>query len=160
MGSPPGLRCSSRVRTVPKPWVSRLQPLLSLGALTPLVNSLPSRILTVGLVCASLYAGALGAGAVAQDEEPTPTPTQTAKPDPTSAPTTAPTTTPEKAPATTKAPTAATPAETAAPTAEPTATATPGRIGVDKTKRQRKDSKPNRTEGDAALECPADGELI
>jgi hypothetical protein len=151
------------------------------------VPSLPSRILTVGLVCASLYAAALGAGAVAQDEEGTPAPTvaaetttpqppaetstaapspfpspvetvveatpeptqtqtpETPKADPTSAPTTAPT----------EAPT-----QTAAPTADPTATATPRRIGVDKTKRQRTDAKPNRAEGSAGIECPTGGKLI
>ena len=38
-----------------------------------------SRIVTVGLVCASLYAAALGAGAVAQDEQSTPVPTAAAE---------------------------------------------------------------------------------
>ena len=38
-----------------------------------------SRIVTVGLVCASLYAAVLGAGAVAQDGESTPAPTAAAE---------------------------------------------------------------------------------
>jgi Transglycosylase SLT domain len=174
------------------------------------VPSLPSRILTVGLVCTSLYAAALGAGALAQDEEPTPAPTVAAEtttpqppaesttsepspipspvetvveappapaeteepaPDPTAAPTTAPAQPPAKDPA--KAPAKApadapaqapaqtpAPAQTATPTTEPAAPATPARIGVDKTKRQQKNGKPNRAEGDATIECPAGGELI
>ena len=44
------------------------------------VRSLSSRILTIALVCASLYAALLGAGAFAQDEEATPAPAETAAP--------------------------------------------------------------------------------
>jgi hypothetical protein len=43
------------------------------------VRSLPSRIVTIGVVCASLYAAALGAGAVAQEETSTPAPTVAAE---------------------------------------------------------------------------------
>ena len=52
------------------------------------VRSLPSRILTIALVCASLYAALLGAGAFAQDDEttPAPAPTETAAPAQTEAP--------------------------------------------------------------------------
>ena len=42
------------------------------------MRSLPSRIITTGLVCASLYAAALGAGAFAQDEAATPAATPAA----------------------------------------------------------------------------------
>jgi hypothetical protein len=150
------------------------------------VPSLPSRILTVGLVCASLYAAALGAGALAQDDDVTPEPTvaaETTTPQPpaetsTAAPSPFPspvetvveatpepaqTSTPEADP--TSAPTSAPtepPAQTATPTAEPaapTATATP-RLGVDKTKpKRRQRTKPNRAEGSAGT-CPADGKLV
>ena len=44
------------------------------------MRSLSSRILTIALVCASLYAALLGAGAFAQDEESTPAPAETAAP--------------------------------------------------------------------------------
>ena len=78
MGSPPRLRGSSPLRTVPKPWVGPTPPGSMRGAPT-LVPSFLSRILTVGLVCASLYAAFLGAGAVAQDEAATPEPTAAAE---------------------------------------------------------------------------------
>jgi murein DD-endopeptidase MepM/ murein hydrolase activator NlpD len=148
------------------------------------VPSLPSRILTVGLVCASLYAIALGAGAIAQDEEGTPAPTvaaetttpqppaetSTATPSPfpspvetvvEATPEPAQTSTPQADP--TSAPTAAptqAPAQTATPTADPPATTTP-RLGVDKSKLRRRGerTKPNRAEGSAGT-CPAGGELI
>src|SRR5215218_10418000 len=143
-----------------------------------------SRIVTVGLVCASLYAAALGAGAVAQEEESTPAPTiaaETATPQAPESTTTATpspfpspvetvveatpeptqTSTPQADPTSepTAAPTQA-PTQTATPTADPTApaTATP-RIGVDKTKRTRKHAKPNRAEGSAGT-CPTGGRLI
>ena len=144
--------------------------------------SLPSRILTVGLVCASLYAAALGAGAVAQDEATTPEPTvaaETATPQAPAETTTATpspfpspvetvveatpeptqTSTPQADPTSepTAAPTEA-PTQTATPNADPAATATP-RIGVDKSKRTRKHAKPNRSEGSAGM-CPTGGELV
>ena len=141
--------------------------------------SLPSRILTVGLVCASLYAAALGAGAVAQEEStPTATPTvaaetatpqapletSTASPSPFPSPvetvvdaTPEPTQTSTPPADPTSEPTTA-PAQTATPTADPTATATPP-LGVDKTKGGRRHGKPNRAEGSATM-CPADGELV
>jgi Transglycosylase SLT domain len=148
------------------------------------VPSLPSRILTVGLVCASLYAAALGAGAVAQDEATTPEPTVAAEtatpqaPAETSTATPSPfpspvetvveatpeptqTSTPQADPTSepTAAPTQApTQTATATPAADPTATATP-RIGVDKTKRTRKHAKPNRAEGSAGT-CPTGGKLV
>ena len=87
------------------------------------MRSLPSRIATIGLVCASLYAAALGAGAFAQDEEPTPAATAAVE-----------TSTPEAPPAETppaETPTATpspfpSPVETVvAPTPDPTQTATP-----------------------------------
>ena len=53
-------------------------PCLVRGASRLPVPSLPSRIVTIGLVCASLYAAALGAGAFAQDEEATPAATAAA----------------------------------------------------------------------------------
>ena len=145
--------------------------------------SLPSRILTVGLVCASLYAALLGAGAFAQDDaatpeatpaaetatpeatvesstptpfpspvetvvEATPAPTETATPpaDPTAAPTEAPT---------------QAPAQSATPDAKPAAPAatTSPRLGVDKTKRARKDGKPNLEQGSAG-KCPTNGKLV
>src|SRR5215218_5251996 len=87
MGSAPGFRGSSRSRAVPKPGVR-----------------MTSRIVTVGLVCASLYAAALGAGAVAQDQENTPGQAS-----------------------------AQAPAETPTPRASPTATASP-KLGVDRTR--------------------------
>jgi murein DD-endopeptidase MepM/ murein hydrolase activator NlpD len=145
------------------------------------VPSFLSRILTVGLVCASLYAAFLGASALGQDEaatpeptppaetatpqagvesstptpfpspvetvvEATPEPTQTATPpaDPTAAPTEAP---------------AQAPAETATPKPEQPAKAAAPRLGVDKTKRARKHSEPNRSQGTAG-ECPTGGKLI
>ena len=43
------------------------------------MRSLSSRILTIALVCASLYAAALGAGAVAQEETSTPAATVAAE---------------------------------------------------------------------------------
>src|SRR4051794_33483475 len=68
----PGGHGSSRPPRLPKPECA--EPLLRfLRALSPPRASLPdqrmtSRVVTIGLVCASLYAAALGAGAVAQDE--------------------------------------------------------------------------------------------
>jgi hypothetical protein len=114
------------------------------------VRSLPSRIITTGLVCASLYAAALGAGAFAQDEEapaptataaavetatatPPPVETATATPSPFPSPvetvvaatpeatrTAAPTSTPKTEPTT-----APTQAPTQAPAQTPAQTATP-----------------------------------
>jgi murein DD-endopeptidase MepM/ murein hydrolase activator NlpD len=77
------------------------------------VPSFPSRILTVGLVCASLYAAFLGAGALAQDEEP---PAATATPEATvdSTPT------PFQSPVETVVPPTPEPTQTTAPTQEPT----------------------------------------
>ena len=72
MGSSPGLRCSSRLRAVPKPWGEPTPPGPPRGVSLSSVRSFLPRILTVGLVCASLYAAFLGAGAVAQDERPRP----------------------------------------------------------------------------------------
>ena len=142
-----------------------------------------SRIVTVGLVCASLYAAALGAGAVAQDEESTPAPTvaaetatppapestTTATPSPFPSPvetvvdatpeptqTSAPKADPTSEPTT--APTQA-PAETATPGASPTATATPG-LGVDKTRDRDKHAKANRAQGDSGSACTDGGKLV
>ena len=149
-----------------------------------------SRIVTVGLVCASLYAAALGAGAVAQDEASTPTPTvaaETATPQapeatttstptpfaspvetvveptpeatqtatPQADPTAAPTTAPKQAPAQTPA---QAPAQSATPDSSPTATATP-ELGVDKTRRARKRSRPNRAQGNSEV-CPENAERV
>ncbi len=140
-----------------------------------------SRIVTAGLVCASLYAAALGAGAVAQDEASTPAPTvaaetatpqapqstTTATPSPFPSPvqtvveatpepaqTTAPQSDPTAEP--TSAPTQA-PTQTATPGASPTATAAPA-LGVDKS-RSAKRHEPNRAQG-SSEECPARGELV
>ena len=144
-----------------------------------------SRIVTVGLVCASLYAAALGAGAVAQDEAGAPAPTvaaETATPQaPDSATTATPspfpspvqtvveatpeatqTSTPQADPtsAPTQAPTQA-PAEnptgTATPGASPTATATPA-LRVDKTRTGR--TKPNYSLGRTGAECADGGKLV
>ena len=60
------------------------------------VRSLPSRILTIALVCASLYAALLGAGAFAQDEDTTPAPAETAAPAQTEVPEAPPAATPEQ----------------------------------------------------------------
>src|SRR5215216_2074610 len=161
MGSAPGFRGSSRSPRVPKPGVR-----------------MTSRIVTVGLVCASLYAAALGAGAVAQDEETTPAPTVAAEtatpqaPESTTTATPSPfpspvqtvveatpeptqTSTPQADPA--AAPTSA-PAQAAAPGASPTATATPA-LGVDKSRRAR-NRKPNRVQGSAGVECADRGKLV
>jgi hypothetical protein len=146
-----------------------------------------SRIVTVGLVCASLYAAALGAGAVAQDEESTPAPTVAAEtatpqapeatttstpspfpspvetvvdatPEPTQ--TSAPKADPTSEPTTapTQAPTQA-PAETATPGASPTATGSPA-LGVDKTRGGDKHAKANRAQGDSGSACADGGELL
>src|SRR5215211_7815336 len=171
MGSPPWFRGSSRSTRVPKPGVR-----------------MTSRIVTVGLVCASLYAAALGAGAVAQDEESTPAPTvaaETATPEAPQATTTAApspfpspvqtvveatpeptqTSTPQADPSAsptgtpTEAPARAqAPAQTATPGAGPTATATPA-LGVDKS-RPAKARKPNRAQGSSDADCTDDGELV
>jgi murein DD-endopeptidase MepM/ murein hydrolase activator NlpD len=89
------------------------------------VPSFPSRILTVGLVCASLYAAFLGAGAVAQDEDggepPAPAPAETAQATAESAPPAPEEPTAEPAGATTEAPAQApTQAPAQAPTETPT----------------------------------------
>jgi murein DD-endopeptidase MepM/ murein hydrolase activator NlpD len=145
-----------------------------------------SRIVTVGLVCASLYAAALGAGAVAQDETSTPEPTvaaETATPQAPEATTTS-TPTPFASPvetvveatpeatetatppadptaepttAATEAPAQA-PAQSPTPGASPTATAAPA-LGVDKSRPARKRSKPNRAQG-SSEECPEEGKLV
>ena len=153
------------------------------GASHPSVPSLLSRILTVGLVCASLYAALLGAGAFAQDEQAAPEATpaaETATPeatvessDPTPFPspvetvveaTPAPTETATPPADPTAAPTEApaqAPAQTATPGAKPAAPAatTSPRLGVDKTKHARKHAKPNVEQGSAG-ECPTDSKLV
>jgi murein DD-endopeptidase MepM/ murein hydrolase activator NlpD len=141
-----------------------------------------SRIVTVGLVCASLYAAALGAGAVAQDEESTPAPTVAAEtatpqaPESTTTATPSPfpspvetvveatpeptqTSTPQADPTSepTSSPTEA-PTQTATPGASPTATSTPA-LGVD-TSRDRKAGKPNRAQGSSDAECAGGGKLV
>ena len=123
------------------------------------MRTLSSRILTIALVCASLYAALLGAGAFAQDEESTPAPAETAAPAQTAeAPKPDPTAKPPEAPAQAQAP-----AQTRQP--EQTPAATPGKpaaapapkLGVDKVKRARKDDKhPNREQG-SAEKCPRNG---
>src|SRR5215213_9037325 len=170
MGSEPGFRCSSRPTGVPTPRVPT--PSCRCAGRSPLaVRSLPSRILTIALVCASLYAALLGAGAFAQDEETAPA--QTAAP---AAPPAA--QTPEQSEPTpfpspvetvvdpTPQPTQSAEAPKADPTAQPTADApaqaqapaqaeapkavSPGKpaagkaapkLGVDKVKRARKDDE-------------------
>ena len=148
---------------------------------SPCPSSTPAhagRIVTIGLVCASLYAAALGAGAVAQDEQATPVPTASAEPQAPQAPESTSTATPSPfaspvetvveatpAPAQTAAPTAdptvvgpvETPTQTVTPGATPAATATPA-LGVDKTKRTRR-AKPNRAQHEA-VECFGTGELV
>jgi murein DD-endopeptidase MepM/ murein hydrolase activator NlpD len=146
-----------------------------------------SRIVTVGLVCASLYAAALGAGAVAQDAESTPVPTvaaeaatpqapestATAVPSPfpspvetvvEATPEPAQTSTPQADPTSepTSAPTEApaqaqAPSQTATPGADPTATATPG--VVDEPPSAARGGKPNRGQVDSGDECPDGGKL-
>ena len=94
------------------------------GAFPLLVPSLPSRIITTGLVCASLYAAALGAGAFAQDEEGAPAATATAAAVETATPPPVETATATPSPFASPVETVveATPeaTETAAPTSEPT----------------------------------------
>jgi len=144
-----------------------------------------SRIVTVGLVCASLYAAALGAGAVAQDQESTPAPTvaaetatppapestTTATPSPFPSPvetvveptpeatqTSTPTADPTTAPTETPGQASAQgPAETPTPRASPTATASP-KLGLDRT-RGSKRKAPNRASGSSET-CPEHGELV
>src|SRR5215204_5393588 len=169
MGSAPGFRGSSRSSRVPKPGVR-----------------MTSRIVTVGLVCASLYAAALGAGAVAQDEETTPAPTVAAEtatpqaPESTTTATPSPfpspvqtvieatpeptqTSTPQADP--TAAPTSApaqapaeNPTQTATPGASPTATATPAR----KTRKARGGERiePNYSLGRSDAKCVGGGKLV
>jgi len=81
-----------------------------------------SRIVTVGLVCASLYAAALGAGAVAQDEEGTPAPTVAAETATAQAPESTATATPSPFPSPVETVVEATPeaTQTSTPTADPT----------------------------------------
>jgi Transglycosylase SLT domain len=145
-----------------------------------------SRIVTIGLVCASLYAAALGAGAVAQEEASTPeatvaaetaTPqapesTTTATPTPFASPVetvveatpeATQTSTPQADPTSepTSAPTEApaqAPARSATPDSSPTATATPV-LRVDKTRGAKRGSKPNRAAG-SSEECPKRGKLV
>ncbi len=154
------------------------------------MHSFPSRILTVGLVCASLYAAFLGAGAVAQDgesseptvpaettEQPTvesSTPTPEAPPvetvappvetaTPPAEPTAAPTEVPTQAPTQVpaEAPAQAAPTQTAAPDATEPAPAAKPRLGVDKTKTKRL-RKPSKPNRaeGTAGKCPTDGKLI
>jgi murein DD-endopeptidase MepM/ murein hydrolase activator NlpD len=108
------------------------------------VPSFPSRILTVGLVCASLYAAFLGAGALAQDESAEPaataTATATAEETPIAEPTQAPTETPTQTPTETP---------TEAPTETPTETPTQAPT---ETPRQA----PTQTPADTPAETPAD----
>jgi murein DD-endopeptidase MepM/ murein hydrolase activator NlpD len=88
------------------------------------VPSFLSRILTVGLVCASLYAAFLGAGAVAQDGEPTPEPTvapETATPEATVE---SPPATPFPSPVETVVEATPDPTQTATPPADPPAAPT------------------------------------
>jgi hypothetical protein len=144
------------------------------------------RIVTIGLVCASLYAAALGAGAVAQDATSTPTPTaaaetatpqapastSTATPSPFPSPvetvvqatpeptqTSTPPADPTAAPTTapTETPTQA-PTQSATPGPSPSATATPA-LGVDKTT-PRKHAKPNRAQGTAGGCDAKTGKLV
>src|SRR5688500_7614935 len=81
-----------------------------------------SRIVTVGLVCASLYAAALGAGAVAQDEEGTPAPTVAAETATPQAPESTTTAAPSPFPSPVETVVQATPepTQTSAPQADPT----------------------------------------
>jgi murein DD-endopeptidase MepM/ murein hydrolase activator NlpD len=143
-----------------------------------------SRIVTIGLVCASLYAAALGAGAMAQDEESTPAPTVAAETSTPQAPESTGTAAPSPFPSPVETVVEATPEPTqteapqADPTSEPTAaptqtqaeapaqTATPGAgpapsatpaHGVDKPTR-RKRVKPNRAQGSSET-CPASGKV-
>jgi hypothetical protein len=147
-----------------------------------------SRIVTVGLVCASLYAAALGAGAVAQDEASTPAPTVAAETATPQAPESTTTATPSPFPSPVQTVVEATPeptqtsvpaaeptsapteAPTQAPTQAPAGTETPNApaqaatpaLGVDKTpragKKRRGGSKPNRAVG--MQECPEGGKLV
>ena len=146
-----------------------------------------SRIATVGLVCASLYAAVLGAGAHAQDDASTPAPavaTQTAAPQASQQPTTAtpsPFASPvetvvEATPAASQTATATadpTVAPTTDPTVDPTAhrpsrrlkrplaptaTATPA-PAVDKSA-EKKRRKPNRLQGSSETKCPGGGKLV
>ena len=144
-----------------------------------------SRIVTVGLVCASLYAAALGAGADARNPaaSPSPTPTVTAGTAPpqaspaasvTAAPTafaspvqTAVQATPAPAEAATDPAAVPTAVPTTAPTeAPPLASATPAptasaapALGVDES-RDRKRRTPNRTQGGSDAKCEDGGELL
>jgi len=141
-----------------------------------------SRVVTIGLVCASLYAAALGAGAIAQEEASTPAPTvasqaptpppvigaSSATPTPFASPvetvveaTPDPTQTSTPAADPTAAPTETpTGVPTETPTADPTATPVSPVLGVDKTARKRrKRAKPNRARGDGAS-CQIEGKLV
>jgi murein DD-endopeptidase MepM/ murein hydrolase activator NlpD len=145
------------------------------------VPSFLSRILTVGLVCASLYAAFLGAGALAQDEESTPEPTVAAETATPQASVESSTPTPFPSPVETVVEATPEPTQTASPPADPTATPSadptdapaeapgqgpaqapaPGsaptdaapRRGGDKTKQARRRSHPNRSQGTAG-KCP------
>jgi hypothetical protein len=131
-----------------------------------------SRILVIALVCASLYAAVLGAGAVAQDEASTPTPTAAATE--TSTPQSTSTATPSPFPSPVQTVVDATPeptqtstpqaAATSAPTEAPAQTSTPQAsstpvLGVDKTTTRRKHRKPNIAQG-VAGNCDGTGALV
>src|SRR5829696_5093006 len=149
-----------------------------------------SRIVTVGLVCASLYAAALGAGAVAQDEEGTPTPTVAAETATPQAPESTTTATPSPFPSPLQTVVEATPEPTQAstpqadPTAAPTSapaqapeqkqadapaqTAAPGASPTATAtpalgvdkSRRARNRKPNRVQGSAGVECADRGKLV
>jgi hypothetical protein len=149
-----------------------------------------SRLATIGLVCAGLYAATLGAGAFAQDEsvpaDPTPAATETAPtpppatPEPTVdeqptpfpspvetvvAPTPEPTQDATPAPTKTAQPVktpAKTPASTPDATATPGATPSPEATPGAKTEKPRRGKKsPNRTQGVAGLDDACEkGELV
>ncbi|HKH18787.1 MAG TPA: lytic murein transglycosylase [Solirubrobacteraceae bacterium] len=144
-----------------------------------------SRIVTVGVVCASLYAAALGAGAVAQDQESAPAPTVAAETATPQAPESTTTAEPSPFPSPVETVVEATPepSQTSTPPADPTAeptsaateaatqapaqSATPGAatptatpaLGVDKSRGGRR-SKPNRAQGSFDGECRGGGKVV
>src|SRR5215218_8315046 len=173
MGSAPGFRGSSRSPRGPKPGVR-----------------MTSRIVTVGLVCASLYAAALGAGAGAQDEETTPAPTVAAETATPQAPESTTTATPSPFPSPVQTVVEATPepTQTSTPQADPAAaptsapaqapeqkqadapaqTAAPGASPTATAtpalgvdkSRRARNRKPNRVQGSAGVECADRGKLV
>jgi hypothetical protein len=149
-----------------------------------------SRIVTVGLVCASLYAAALGAGAVAQDEETTPAPTVAAETATPQAPESTTTATPSPFPSPVQTVVEATPepTQTSTPQADPTAAPTSAPTQAPEQKqadapaqtaapaasptatatpalgvdksRRARNRKPNRVQGSAGVECDDRGKLV